>query len=109
MDNAVAQKCFEIIFAAGNARAECEKALTALETGNLEAVEDHMKEAKKEITAAHTIHTEMLQSEIQSPGSIEYNMLVAHAQDTLMTINSELLLAKHIIALFKKISVNKTE
>lgn len=100
------QLAFDVILLAGDARTECEKALCALENDELDKVDDYMKLADENIIKAHKIHTETLQNEIQNPGSSKYSMLFAHSQDTLMTINSEIIIAKHLIKIYKKL-INK--
>lgn len=62
-----------------------------------------MEEAKKFIVQAHKSQTEVIQSEANGK-KYEYSMLFAHAQDTLMTIMSEIQLAEQMIDILKIIS-----
>lgn len=62
-----------------------------------------MKLASKEITKAHKIQTDAIQDEAAGEEKSEYSLLFAHAQDTLMTIMSEINLAKQIISISKTV------
>jgi len=93
----------QIILHAGDCRNSVTEALELLENGkDSTAVDDKMKEAKEEITEAHKIQTEMIQHTIETD-DFETTLLFSHAQDTLMTIYSELNMAKHIIKLYRNL------
>lgn len=102
--NKIVEASFEIIFNAGEARTKCERALNALETLDFEVAEGNIEEAKKEIVKAHQKQTEIIQSYIGEMEGQPFYMIFAHAQDTLMTINSEILIAKHLIKITKTLS-----
>ncbi len=94
----------QIILHAGNCRNLLNEALLLLEDKeNNELIDSKMKEAKKEITEAHKIQTNMIQTTIEDD-QLNSTLLFSHAQDTLMTIYSELNIAGHIIRLFKKMN-----
>ena len=97
----IIETSFNIIFEAGEARVSCENALTALEEFDYEKADSEMAAAHKKIVEAHRIHTEIIQQNMESMESQPYYMIFAHAQDTLMTINSEIVLAKHLLKMFK--------
>ena len=101
MDNKIVETSFDIIFNAGEARTECERGLKALEELDYETAENHLKTANEFIVKAHTKHTEILQSYIGEMEGQPFSMIFSHAQDTLMTINSEILIAKHLIKISK--------
>ena len=65
-----------------------------------EKADDCLKEAKKEITQAHAAQTEIIQAEARGV-QYQYCMLFNHAQDTLMTINSEIELCSSLIDTFR--------
>ena len=54
----------------------------------------------EKIVEAHHIQTEDIQAAIRGEKQ-EYSLLFAHAQDTLMTIYSEIIVAKQLIAVFE--------
>ena len=59
-----------------------------------------LKEAHEKLVLAHKLQTERLQEEAEGK-NVEYSVLFTHAQDTLMTINSEFKLIQHLIKVFK--------
>ena len=61
-----------------------------------------MKKADKEIAEAHRIQTDAIQGEANGE-KMEYSVLFTHAQDTLMTIYSEINLANQIIKIAKEV------
>lgn len=97
---AIVESAMSIIMHAGDARVACKKALDAIAKADFAAAEEHMKEANKEISEAHKIQTDAIQGEVRGEES-EYSLLFAHAQDTLMTIYSEINLAKQMLKIFK--------
>ena len=64
--------------------------------------------AKKEIAEAHRAQTEIIQNEARGI-RYEYSMLFNHAQDTLMTINSEIELTADLILTFEVVMRKLTE
>lgn len=103
MENKIVEASFDIIFKAGEARNECEKALKAVESFDFDTAEEHIKLANDSIVEAHKIHTDIIQSYIGDMEGQPFYMIFSHAQDTMMTINSEILIAKHLIKISKAI------
>lgn len=96
----------QIILHAGNCRNLVNECLRSLEEpAKWENMEHQLQEAKAEITRAHRIQTDMIQSTIENE-ELETTLLFTHAQDTLMTIYSEYNIACHIIRLYKKLMGN---
>lgn len=94
------QNAMQIILHAGDARKHCMDALKAIESGNFEQAEQEMNLANKEIVQAHHVQTDAITEET-SGAQGEYSVLFTHAQDTLMTIYSEINIAKRLLAIFK--------
>ena len=91
----------QIILYAGNSRNMINEAMQATEDYiDRNVIDAKMKEAKDEITKAHKIQTDMIQSTIEDD-ELQTTLLFTHAQDTLMTIYSELNMANHMIKLFR--------
>lgn len=67
---------------------------------DFEKAEALMEEAEKAFVLAHKAQTEIIQNEA-SGESYEFSLLFAHAQDTLMTIHSELRMAKEMVDILK--------
>lgn len=93
----------QIILFAGNSRNLVNEALSYIEKeGNIERANEKIREAKIEITKAHKIQTDVIQETIEEE-EMKSTLLFSHAQDTLMTIYSELNLAKHLIKIYSRI------
>ena len=91
----------QIILHAGDCRNLLNEAINdLLDDKSEEEVKEKITQAKKEITKAHVIQTDMIQSSINEE-ELQTTLLFTHAQDTLMTIMSELNLAKELIAFFE--------
>ena len=105
MNETVVQAAMQIILHAGDARLACKQALDAIALGDFDTAKSKLKESQKEITEAHRIQTNAIQEEMRlategvCEGS-EYSLLFTHAQDTLMTINSEINIAKQLLKIF---------
>lgn len=99
MDETTVQTAMAIILHAGDARLACKEALDAVADANFVLAKDKLKEAQKKITEAHKIQTDAIQGETRGE-TTEYSLLFTHAQDTLMTIYSEINLAKQLVKLF---------
>ena len=94
------QAAMSIILNAGDARVACKQALDAIALGDFTVAEEKLKESSKKITIAHKVQTDAIQEETRG-GKSEYSLLFAHAQDTLMTIYSEINIAKQMVKIFK--------
>lgn len=80
------------------------EAITMTENdGKEEEIAAKLKEAKDEITKAHRLQTEMIQGTIEDD-DLETTLLFSHAQDTLMTIYSELNMANAMLRLYRKLA-----
>lgn len=98
MNEETAQNAMLIILNAGDARVFCQQALKHLAKFEIDEAKEKMKEANKKIVEAHKIQTDAIQAETRGETK-EYSLLFAHAQDTLMTIYSELNIAKQLVNL----------
>lgn len=93
----------QIILHAGDCRNLLNEAINdLLDDKSEEEVNDKITQAKKEITKAHVIQTDMIQSSINEE-ELQTTLLFTHAQDTLMTINSEVNLVQSMIRLYRKL------
>lgn len=84
---------FQLILHGGNARGEAYEALDAAECFNFTKALKHLKEAEKEFLKSHQFQSEL----IRSYDKTTPNLLMIHAQDHVMTAQSELNLIKRII------------
>lgn len=97
----MAEVAMQIILHAGDARELVLKALDLAGEEKYEEAEKNLLEAKEELRQAHAAQTGIVQSEAAGT-RYEYSLLFCHAQDTVMTIFSEMNIAKKVIALQKK-------
>ena len=93
----------QIILHAGDCRNLLNEAIyDLLDDKSEEEVKDKITQANKEITKAPVIQTDMIQSSINEE-ELQTTLLFTHAQDTLMTINSEVNLVQSMIRLYRKL------
>ncbi|KQL50529.1 PTS lactose transporter subunit IIA [Heyndrickxia shackletonii] len=91
-----------VILHAGNARDYVFQAVDKASNGDFNQADELMKKADDEIVIAHKVQTNTLQQEAEGI-EIPYSPLFGHAQDTLMTVKSEMNIMREIIKLYKKI------
>lgn len=90
-----------MISQAGNAKSLAFEALTAIEENDLAGAEKLLHHAKQELSQAHQMQTELIQSELNGT-KIEKSLLLIHAQDHLMTAISEHQLIGHLLRIIRK-------
>ena len=86
----------EVIMNAGDGRDKIDEALAAMAEGKLDEVDKLLEEAEALINA----QTEVIQSQV-SGESMEYSLLFVHAQDTVMTITTELRMTQKLLPIVK--------
>lgn len=91
----------QIIMLAGDGRCLINEAVEELEKGNDEKTDSLLKDAKSKIVEAHRLQTDVIQKTLMDE-EFKPSLLFIHAQDTLMTIYSELNLVGHLCRLFRK-------
>lgn len=89
----------EIILHAGNARTKAKEALQLMKQKQSIDAENLLQEASLDIQHAHRAQTNIIQKEAQG-ASYSPPLLFIHAQDTLMSIQSELGLIKELVTLY---------
>lgn len=95
-ENELVSVAMQIILHAGDARVEINKALKAAKKFDFNTAKSCMTGAEQCVLKAHKAQTEIIQNE--ASGKVyPYSLLFAHAQDTLMTINSEYRMASEMI------------
>lgn len=92
----------QIIMDAGDARVYISEALEFMENNDFESATERIAQAQDKIKSAHNAQTNIVQDEVRGITHAP-SLLFTHAQDTLMTISSELYLAKQLLKIFKKI------
>lgn len=99
VDDELTATAMTIILHAGDARSAVRKVYDALATGDRPAAESALTTARDEIRQAHQAQTDLIQAEA---GGARHTLtlLFSHAQDTLMTVNSEVITAGNLLAVF---------
>lgn len=99
-ENKSVKDTMEIILHAGDAREFIADAIDNVATYDYSKAEENMRKAEAELVIAHRLQTAKIQQEAEGK-KVPYSVLFTHAQDTLMTINTEYNIVKHLIAVFK--------
>lgn len=100
-EDKIVKVAMEIVIAAGDARLDAGRALDCLERFDFEEAKQQLKKARENITRAHHAQTAVIQGEIAGEEEYEPSLLFNHAQDTLMTIMTEVSLAERMVRLFE--------
>lgn len=92
----------QVILNAGDGRNILNEIIAELENGgDEESIQIKLNKANDYLVTAHRLQTEVIQATVMQENFCP-TLLFIHAQDTLMTINSELNIVKYLVRLFKK-------
>jgi PTS system cellobiose-specific IIA component len=91
----------EIIMLAGDARLCVSKGFKCLMEGGFDGIDKNLEEAKKKLAEAHGLQTGIVQSEGEGIKH-EHTLLFIHAQDTLMTVFSEMNILRQMKPVLKR-------
>lgn len=102
MDEKIIKTAMQMITLAGDGRMMLQTALDHISESEFNEAKSLINEATQKIQSAHIMQTEIVQSEMTEAeeGLSVKPLLFAHAQDTLMTINSELIMTKKLYKMF---------
>ena len=89
----------KVIIAAGDGRDLIQKALLKVGNGETEQAYQLLDEAHEKLRIAHNAQTGVIQNEMSVDETRAATFLFSHAQDTLMTINSEYIITNGLIKL----------
>lgn len=92
----------QMILNAGDARLLIKEALDLVIESKFSQSETKLEEAQDKIKIAHQAQTSLIQGEAAGIKQ-EYSMLFAHAQDTFMTVYSELHMARKLKSMFEMV------
>ncbi len=101
-EDALVSAAMQIIILAGDARRPTFEAADALAGTDFSGAAELLEQAQGKVREAHTIHTDCIQASAAGE-PLAYSMLFTHAQDTLMTVNSEYRLMKKMATLFERL------
>lgn len=105
-EEALIEVAMQIILHAGDARNFAKDALKAAKISDFAQADDLMKQADVQILEAHHAQTDIIQRAMGGE-SYPYSILFSHAQDTLMTIKTELNLSRELIDVLHIVYANK--
>ena len=97
------QVAFKIISLAGDAKAELDKALKLAHDGKIEQALEQIKKAQPQLQQAHKLQTEELLTREANGEKMEFNVLISHAQDYLMTTYAMKDVITEVVNLYKLI------
>ncbi len=97
----IVQLAMEIIIQAGDARNAAEQAMDHIEQFDFVSAKRCVAQAEAYISKAHNVQTEVIQNQMAGTEVFQPNVLFNHAQDTLMTVMSEVRITKKLIVLFE--------
>lgn len=102
MDDQITMMAMDILMHAGDARSYCLKYLESVMNGDESGALENLKKAEEENTLSHKTQTDAIQRAV-SGEKFEYSLLLTHSQDWMMTVESEIILAKQIASMYKKL------
>lgn len=91
----------KMISLSGDGRCQIQTALNYMMEGKIDAAADELNKANELIKEAHIIQTQVIQKAMAKENKESAELLFAHAQDTLMTINSEYNTAVQMMAMYQ--------
>lgn len=91
--------CCQVITAVGTARSCYIEAIHKAKEGDYEGAEKLIKEGKDYFNEGHDAHLKLFQQ--QGEGKLEFNMLILHAEDQLMSAEAFGILADEFITVYQ--------
>lgn len=95
--------CFQIISNSGTAKSSYIEAIQKAKDGDFAAAEKLIEEGQNCFAQAHKIHGELLQKDA-SGDHPEFSLILMHAEDQMANSEMAYVMAKEIIALYKKLA-----
>ena len=94
---------FDIISSAGDAKAELDKALKFAHEGKFTEAKAQLDVANKHLLKAHELQTKELLTREANGEKLDFNVLISHAQDYLMTTYTLKEVAAELINIYELI------
>ena len=94
---------FDIISLAGDAKAELQKALKLAHEGKFAETQKLIDKAFQQLQEAHKLQTQELLTREANGEKLQFNVLISHAQDYLMTTYTLKDIVVEIISLYQLI------
>lgn len=90
----------QILLGAGEARKLVSQAIGAIAELDFDTALQHLADAQTALRAAHQVHTDIIQAEAGG-AAVGFPALFSHAQDTMMTTDSEIRMVKRLVPVFR--------
>nr|WP_274954194.1 MULTISPECIES: PTS lactose/cellobiose transporter subunit IIA [Anaerostipes] len=94
--------CFQIITAAGGAKSAYMEAVNKAKEGLYDEARAMIEEGDKMLKEGHGPHTDLIQQEAASNESV-ISLILAHAEDQMMSAEVFKMMAEQVIDLYEKI------
>ena len=94
--------CFQIISAAGMAKNSFIEAIKEAKKGNFKKAEICINEGESYFTEGHSVHANLIQQEAED-NQVNPNLLLLHAEDQLMSVETCKIIANELIEAYERI------
>jgi len=102
MDEKQLERAMQLISVAGNAKSLCIEAMQKAESGEINAAQAQLNEARKTLHEAHNIQTKWMTDEMNGE-KVEKTIILIHSQDHFMAADIMMTMAEKVINLQKEI------
>jgi len=92
---------FTIISNVGTAKSLVMEALFAAKEGDFESAEEKLEESKHFFVEGHKMHGSLIQREATGE-KLEFSLILMHAEDQIMSVDTITLLVKEMIELYRR-------
>ena len=103
MENEIALVAMQVILNSCNGRDKVDEAFAALAELKFDEARALLDAADEDMLKAHNAQTEMIQAQAAGEDT-EYSLLFIHAQDTLMTSDAQMRIARNLIPVVERLA-----
>jgi PTS system cellobiose-specific IIA component len=97
--------CFKMISAVGAAKSLYMEAILEAKNNNFDKSASLIEEGSKIYVEGHHAHSELIQK-LANGETIEFNILLLHAEDQMMSAETIKIMAEEFIELYKKLNLH---
>lgn len=95
--------CFQLITAAGGAKSNYIEAIQRAKQGLYEEAEELIRQGDELLKQGHQPHTDLIQQEAAGE-DVKMSLILAHAEDQMMSTEMFKIMAEEMIELYKKVN-----
>lgn len=95
--------CFQLITAAGGAKSNYIEAIQRAKQGLYEEAEELIRQGDELLKQGHQPHTDLIQQEAAGE-DVKMSLILAHAEDQMMSTEIFKIMAEEMIELYKKVN-----